>query len=375
MRLGRILGIEIRLDSSWFVIFVLVAWSLSVSYLPQAHPGWSVATYWGLGIATSLLVFVSVLVHELAHSVVSGLQGEPVRDITLFIFGGASHLTREPARPRHELLMAVVGPLTSLGLAGLFGAAWWLTLGTDSPLHAMFEWLARINLLLGLFNLIPGFPLDGGRVLRAIVWVITGDLRQATRVVSTLGELIAYLFMFWGVFQIFAGYWADGLWMAFIGWFLKGAATQGYEQVVLQQILAGHTAREVMMTDCPQVPRRLTLDVVVDQMALPSGRRCFPVVEDGQLIGLLTLHRISNVPPRERATTRVEDVMIHRQALKTVSPDDGLETVMERMTQEDVNQFPVISDGRLEGMVARDSLLSFIQLHSANRSAGERSAT
>lgn len=362
VRVGRLFGIELRLDYSWFIVFFLVSWSLANHYFPSVHPGWPSSTYLALGIVTGVLFFASVVTHELAHSAVSQAFGTPVRDITLFIFGGAAHIRQEPKRARDELLMALAGPAASLALAAGFGLLWQLSQVTALPVHALAGWLAWINLVLGLFNLIPGFPLDGGRVFRAIVWRITGDFRQATWLASGLGRLVAYGFIFWGVLQIFGGNWADGLWIAFIGWFLDGAAARGYQQVAVQEVLSGHTVREAMTTDCPAVPRRLTLDVLVDQVVLPSGKHCFPVLEDGQLIGLLTLHLIKDVPREHRETTRVEDVMIPHAELKMVHPDDQLTTILERMGDEEVGQFPVVEDGRLVGMVARESLLNFIKL-------------
>ncbi len=362
VRVGRLFGIELRLDYSWFIVFFLVSWSLANHYFPTVHPGWPSSTYLVLGIVTAVLFFASVVTHELAHSLVSQAFGTPVRDITLFIFGGAAHISQEPKRARDELLMALVGPATSLALAAAFGLLWQLSQVTAPPVRALAGWLAGINLMVGLFNLIPGFPLDGGRVFRAIAWRITGNLRQATWLASGLGRIVAYGFIFWGVFQIFNGNWADGLWIAFIGWFLDSAAAHSYQQMAVQEVLSGHTVREAMTTDCPRVPRRLTLDVLVDQVMLPSGKRCFPVVEDGELLGLITLQRIKDVPGARRPTTRVQDVMITRAELKTVRPDDQLTTILERMGDEEVGQFPVIDDGRLVGMVARDSLLNFIKL-------------
>ena len=361
VRVGTIFGVELKLDYSWFIIFFLVTWSLGRHYFPDAHPGWSPAAYWGLAAFTSVLFFASVVAHELAHSLVARAFGTPVRDITLFIFGGAAHISQEPRRPREELLIALAGPATSLVLAALFYALWWLSLGIAGPLHALTSWLGWINVLLGLFNLIPGFPLDGGRVLRAIIWGVTGDARRSTRIAAGAGQIVAYGFIVWGVWQIFGGNWADGLWIAFIGWFLHSAAVQSVQQLAVQDLLAGHTAREALLTDCPHVLPRLTLDVVVDQVVGPSGRRCFPVMEGDQVYGLLTLQRITDVPRARWPDTRAEDVMIALAELKTVRPDDGLVAVFERMAAEDVNQFPVLDDGRFVGMVSRDTLLSFLR--------------
>jgi len=362
LSLGRVFGIEVKLDYSWFIVFALVVWSLADYYFPSTHPGWSGGTYWAIGIVTALLFFASVVTHELAHSFVSQAQGIPVRDITLFIFGGAAQISEEPKSARNEFLMALAGPATSLVLAALFGLLWWASALVTAPLlQALTSWLAWINLALALFNLIPGFPLDGGRIFRAIVWALTGNLHQATRVATGLGRVVAYGFIFWGILQIFGGNWVGGLWIAFIGWFLENAAKASYRQATFQELLAGHTANEVMMSDCPRIPRGLTLETLVDQVVLPSGRRCFPVVEGDRLSGLLTLHLIKKVPRERWATTRVEEMMIPLADLKTVGPDDDLTTIFERMTTEDVNQFPVMESGRLLGMVARDNVLAFLR--------------
>ncbi|MGQ9493474.1 MAG: site-2 protease family protein [Anaerolineae bacterium] len=364
VRIGRILGIEIRVDYSWFIVFVLVTWSLAGQHFPSTYQGWSSTTYWIIGILTSLLFFFSVLAHELAHSLVSEAFGVPVKDITLFIFGGAARISDEPQKASGEFWMALAGPLTSLGIAAISGFVWLVSRIGNPYLHALASWLGVINLSLALFNLIPGFPLDGGRIFRALVWAVTGNLRRATRIATNLGRLVAYGFILWGVVQLFSGNWVNGLWIAFIGWFLDHAATSSYQRVALREMLAGHTAREVMNTECQWVPPDLALDALIDQVILPTGRRCFPVQEGGRLQGLLTLHRISQVPRHAWKDTRVGDVMIPRTELKIVHPDDELDVILERMTSEDVNQFLVLDADELLGMVARDNLLNFIRIRS-----------
>jgi Zn-dependent protease/CBS domain-containing protein len=361
VRVGRILGIDIKLDYSWFLVLVLTTWSLAGQYFPNAYPGWASVTYWVLGASTAVLFFASVLAHELAHSVISQASGVPVRDITLFIFGGAAQISEEPKTPRNEFWMAVVGPLTSLVIAALFGVLSLVGRSVSPYLQALSLWLAGINVSLGLFNLIPGFPLDGGRVFRAIVWAVTGSLRRATQLATGLGRLVAYGFILFGGVQIFTGNWFSGLWLAFIGWFMENAATVTYRKMALDEMLAGHTVREIMTAECQAVPRHLTLDAFVDGVLLPTGRRCFPVHEGGEMQGLVTIHRIREVPRERWKDTRVGDIMIPRSELKTVAPSDELSAVLARMAAEDVNQFMVLDNGELTGLVARDSLLSFIQ--------------
>jgi Zn-dependent protease/CBS domain-containing protein len=360
LRLGRLAGIEIKLDYSWFIVFVIVTWSLAVHYFPGVQPGWSPAVYWLIGAVTSVLFFASVLAHEMAHSIVSRLQGVPVRDITLFIFGGAARISQGPRRPRDEFLMAVVGPVMSVALAVAFGLLWWLSRASDSPFHVLTGWLSGTNFALALFNMIPGFPLDGGRVLRAIAWSVTGNLRRATRVACTVGRVVAFGFIVFGIWEILTGSWANGLWIAVIGWFLDSAAAQSYRQLELEQALAGRQVREVM-SQCPAVSSGLRLDAVVDRVVLPSGERCFSVLDEGRLVGLLTSRRITAVPREEWPLTRVDEVMIPLAKLRIVQPADDLAAAFHTMTAEDINLLPVVEDGRPVGVVTRDAFSRFLQ--------------
>jgi len=361
IRIGKIFGIDIKLDFSWFIVFVLVAWSLAGYYFPTVHPYWKPATYWMMGIVTALLFFASVLTHELAHSLVSRAQGVEVRDITLFIFGGAAQINEEPKRARDEFVMAIVGPLTSLLIAAFFGLVWLVSPPVSLKLHILAGWLASMNVILAVFNMIPGFPLDGGRVFRAVLWGLTNNLQAATRVATGAGRFVAYGFIFFGIWQIFKGNWASGLWIGFIGWFLENAATASYRQSTTSRMLAGHKVREVMSTDCPRVKPGVNLDELVHQVVLPSGRRCFLVVDGDGVRGLLTLHRIKEVSRDQWAGTSVEAVMVPADELKTVGPDEDLSVLIQRMTREDINQFPVMENGRLVGMVARDNVLAFLR--------------
>ncbi|MBI5956965.1 MAG: site-2 protease family protein [Chloroflexi bacterium] len=359
--LGRILGIPVAVHVSWLVIFVLITWSLGGSYFPHQYPDWPPALAWVVGLATSLLFFVSVLVHELAHSAVARARGLPVRGIVLFIFGGVSEITEEPRTAGMEFTMALVGPLSSFILAGLFAVLWLAAGPVSQPLAAFSLYLASINALLGAFNLIPGFPLDGGRVLRAILWGISRNLEEATRWASLAGQGVAYLFILIGVWQVFGGNWLNGLWIAFIGWFLDNAAQTSYRQVAVQRLLTGHAVQEIMSQDCEPLPPRLTLEELVHEHVLATGRRCYPVIEGEQVRGLLTIHNIKTVPRERWGTTVVEEVMTPLEKLKTVGPNQGLWSALEEMTAEGVNQLPVMEGHRLLGILARDSVLTFIR--------------
>ena len=294
VRLGTIFGIAFTLDYSWFVVFILGTWSLARQYLPDTHPGWSLGTYWVFGAIISVLFFASVVAHELAHMLVTRAYKAPVRDITLAIFGGTPHTEQEPRLPHEEVLIALAGPGMSLALATLFYEWWRLGLGIGGPIHALAGWLAWLNLMLFLVNLIPAFPLDGGRVFRAVIWDGTGNLRRATTIAIGVGRLIALGVIFYGswlgFWQLRGGGWGEGLWIAVAGWLLHRAITQSEQQTVLHDhsLLTGYTVRDAMLAGCPRILRRLTLDIVMQQFVQPSGHRYVLVVKDDRLDGLLT---------------------------------------------------------------------------------------
>jgi Zn-dependent protease len=358
LRLGRIFGIEIGLDYSWFIIFALVTWSLAGHYL--THYRWPASTSWMVGLLTSLIFFGSVLAHELGHSLVAIRRGVPVQGITLFIFGGIAQISKEPERPRDELAIAIAGPIVSVLLGLLF---WSLAVAAPDPRQpaaALASWLGRINVYLAAFNLLPGFPLDGGRVFRAIVWGYTGSYPRATRIAAGAGQVVAYGFIFLGLSMFFAGNWVNGLWMAFIGWFLNNAAAGVLQQMLVREQLGGVKARDVMMTDCPVVSRQLTLQDLVDEYLLKTARRCFPVAEEGRVYGIITLPDVAAVPREQRPMVTVGEAMTPFEATKKVGPDQDLTRVLELMTAEDINQVLVVENGKLLGMISRDRVLSFL---------------
>lgn len=360
--IGRIFGISLRLNYTWFIVFVLVTWALAAGYFPATYPNWSLNTKILAGVVTSLLFFASLVAHELMHSIVAQRSGIKVRSITLFIFGGVSELTEEPKQPKIELWMALAGPLTSLALGGIFWAIHLWSRDTFEVVMATAFWLGLINIFLAGFNLIPGFPLDGGRVLRSILWWRNQNLRSATKTASNIGRGIGYLFIFGGIWLIFTGNWFSGLWLALIGWFLENAAVGSYRQVALQDILQGHTVNEVMTRDCPAVRPDLTIDRLVHDYVLTSSRRCFPVLEGDRLLGLITLDNIKAIPRERWTATVVKEAMALFEKLKWVKPNDDLSTILPLMTQDGVNQLPVVENGKMVGLIARDNLISFISL-------------
>ncbi len=359
--LGEVFGIPIKVHSSWFLVAALITWSLAGSYFPQQYPGWATTTYWVVGAVTAALFFASVVLHELGHSMVARREKVPVRDITLFIFGGVAQIRDEPETPGAEFRIAVAGPLISLALAGLSGL---LSLGIAGavPLAASLSYLARINLTLALFNLIPGFPLDGGRVLRAVLWRLGGSIRTATRWATWVGRGVAYLFIFLGVGQMFLGSFFDGLWIVFIGWFLNNAAESSYQQVALKEVLAGVTVGDVATQRCIAVPGDLRLNRLVRDLVLGAGLRCFFVTDNGRVMGLITLDNIRAVPRDRHGELTASQVMTPVNALLPADSDDDVLALLQRMDEANLSQVPVMDNGHPLGVFTRESLLRHIRL-------------
>ena len=358
--LGRVFGIPIGLDYSWFVIFALLTWMLAGSYYPEEFKNWSPLLYWVTGAATAIMLFVSVLLHELGHSVVALRYKIPVRSITLFIFGGVAQIGAEPPSAIAEFFIAIAGPLVSLALAVFFYATQPLVAGIE-PLLGLAKYLAYINTALVLFNLIPGYPLDGGRVFRAIVWAITGDMGRSTLIAAAVGRFFAFMLIFAGVFQMLNGNFGGGLWIAFIGWFLDNAATLQIQQVMFRGLLTGHPVSQAMSTHCAIIPEDLTLQQLVDEQILGGGQRSFLVNRGDQTVGLITLHRIKEVPRSEWPTTSAAQAMLPLEQLKWVDPDTELWSALENMDRNGVNQMPVIRDRRVIGMLSREDAISFLR--------------
>ncbi len=358
--LGRWFGIRIGADWSWLIIFWLVTLSLS-GQLAEMHPEWTAVERWSLGLVTSVLFFVSIILHELGHSITAIQLGVPVRSITLFIFGGLARIEREPDRPRDEFLIAAAGPAVSLALAALFFALA-LGMGQSSILWWTARWLARINFILALFNMIPGFPLDGGRVLRAILWHLKGDLAGATRVAARVGSFVAYGFIAWGIGTALIGdNLIGGMWLGFIGWFLLSAAKTAAQQSAARQVLAMVPAGEVMDTGCRVVGPEMSLREVVETGVLRQGLRCFLVGEERVLTGMLTMHEIRRVPQEEWDHTSVQATMVRFEDLQTIAPQTDLFEALKVMDQAGVNQVPVVHEGRLLGILNRERLLSVLR--------------
>ena len=360
IRLGSIRSIEIGVHYNWLLIFFLVAWSLAMGYFPQSYPGWTQLVYWTTGVIASILLFVSVLLHELAHSFVAQARGLPVRSITLFIFGGVSNIVREAENPRTEFAMAVVGPLSSLVIAGVFYGLFLVVPNKLDPLAALLSYLALINAFLAVFNLIPGFPLDGGRVLRSIIWGATGNLVKATNIAATVGRLFGWGLIGVGLFQILRGNFLGGLWIAFIGWFLSNAADSSRQETTVQEYLKGFKVKDVMTPNPQTISPGATVLEVVQGIFSQYHRRAVPVARDGKLVGIVTLTNIRGLPQEKWTITPVEAIMT-KAPLQCVSPEDDLARAMAMIAEQDVNQVLVCTDSGLVGIISRADIIRHLQ--------------
>lgn len=359
-RLFSVGGIDIGIHISWLVIFALLTWSLAVGYFPTTIPNLDRTAAWVLAAVATLLLFGSVLVHELSHSFVARARGIEVSSITLFIFGGVSNLASEPKNARTEFLVAVVGPIASFVIAAVAVAIAFVM--TDARLAALFGYLAVVNALLGGFNLIPGFPLDGGRVLRSIAWGLTHSLRKATEIAVGAGQIVGGLFILWGILQVFGGNLINGLWIAAIGWFLQNAASSSLKQVVLEERLRDVPVESVMSRDTTAVMPGTSVAELIEDHLLPRNRRAMPVADNGRVVGIVTLGDISKVAPDKRASTPVGQVMGGRDGLISVRPQQMLDEAVEALTGHDLEQVPVLDGHEFVGMLTRAAVMRQLQL-------------
>lgn len=383
IRLGSVAGIEVFIDWSLLIIFLLISFSLAVGVFPQWHPDWTPQTAWITALVAAVLFFASVLAHELAHALVGRLRGIEVRRVTLFIFGGLAEMEHEPKAWKAELWMAAVGPLTSLVLGVLFVVLASLISGpleldaADpqqgfarlSPLATLLVWVGHINIVLALFNLVPGFPLDGGRILRALLWGWTGDPVRATRAASLVGQAFAMLLIMSGFAMVlglhvpFFGTGMGGLWLAFIGWFLHNAAQVSYRQLLLRENLEGVKVAQLMETDYQVVPPGLPVRTLVDDYLLHSGQRSFPVVEEGSLLGLVCLADVRRVGKDAWHRVSAAEIMTPRARLATLSPADRAADALNELARHAYNQLPVVEGQRLVGLLQREDILKWLALY------------
>ncbi|HUC55678.1 MAG TPA: site-2 protease family protein [Candidatus Cybelea sp.] len=362
LRIGKILGIPIYLHSTWILIFAAITYIIA-SQFKQAHPLWSDMQHWTVGVITSLLFFASVLFHELAHSVVAQHYQIRVISITLFLFGGLARIERDPSKAIQEFNIAIAGPLASGFLSAAFFALT-LLFSSSETVSALATWLCGMNALLAFFNLLPGFPLDGGRIFRAIVWGATKSFDKATRVAGASGKIIAYTIILFGVWGVLHGD-IQKLWTVLIGWFILNAAQESVAQVAVRETLSGLSAADVMSKEVPTVPGHITLEEYSAEV-LRTGRRVHLVVNDDRFVGMMNVHTLNAISREEWAHNSVQAAMIPREKILWTSPDEPLLRLLERLLSADVNQMPVVSgasDGapQIVGIVTRDSILRVMQ--------------
>ncbi|MBM3956836.1 MAG: site-2 protease family protein [Gemmatimonadetes bacterium] len=362
VELGRLFGIGIRVHFSWLFVFFLVTWTLATQYLPGAYPGWTAGAYWAVGAAASVLLFASVLAHELSHSLVARSRGRHVRAITLFFLGGVSEIQEEAANPGEEFWISVAGPLTSFVLAGIFFGVFLATSPAGAQLRAVVEYLAFVNVVIGAFNLLPAFPLDGGRVLRALVWKATGNVDRANAVASTTGSLAGYALIGVGAYFVFAATLITGLWLVFIGWFIQSAASSFGRQRAVARALSGLTVRDAMMENPPVIPPGTTAQTLIDEHITREFRRAYIVALGNTFHGLVTLSDLKRIPPEARASTPVTTIMKRAGEVITSGPEEPLEAALGRMVSGDVSQLVVLENGRAVGLLSRGDVLRVLEI-------------
>jgi Zn-dependent protease len=360
---GRISGIQISLDYSWFLIFALLTWSLANNYLPSQYPEQSASFYWGVGLAASITLFISILIHEVAHSIVAQRNGMEIKSITLHFFGGVSEMTEEAETPGSELQMAAVGPLISFLLGFLFLGIWW-GLGTGLPLYfsAIFQYASYANIVLAVFNSIPAFPMDGGRVLRALLWKRSGKILLATRISTKVSKVISFLFIGFGVFSLFVFSTLNGLWFLVLGFIISGNATASLNQTILSESLGDVKVFEIMTENVTTVNPDFTIQQFVDRFLNSLNHHGYPVVEDGKVLGLICEHDIKEVEMEYWDEQRVEEVMTPSDDLHTVEPEDNAADALMNMARNDVGRLPVIKDGKLVGIITRSDVNTAVRI-------------
>jgi Zn-dependent protease len=368
IKLGRIAGIEIGLHYSWFIIALLIAFSLA-NHFHAVRPEWNVALIWTCAIVTAICFFIALLLHELAHSIVAKSRGLKVRAITLFALGGVSQIESEAADAKSEFWIAIVGPLTSLIIGAVLVGGSYFSGGfhgaePKNPIVAVALWLGYINIALAAFNMIPGYPLDGGRVLRALLWWITKNAERATRWAAQVGQVVAFFFILSGLFRFFVGANFGGLWMAFIGWFLLDAARSSYLQVGLSAELRNRSVGDIMQHDCGTVESYISLRDFVDQYLLHSGSRCFLVAQDHHTAGIVTADDIRSVNREDWDRTSVQSIMRPLAQVPTVPPEMPALKALEIMSRDHQNLLAVVSNGQVQGIFSRGQVARFLQLHS-----------
>jgi Zn-dependent protease/predicted transcriptional regulator len=374
VRLFSIAGISIRVHASWLVIYGLITWTLAVGYFPQAVPHLSTLVSWIDGLVAALLLFVSVLLHELAHSFVAKAHGVSVRGITLHVFGGVSHLDDEPPDPRAEFLIAIAGPLTSFAIAAMLWGIRVAGMARSGSTGAIVGYLMFINLAVGAFNLVPGFPLDGGRLLRAALWKWKGTLEQATYLASRVGALFAIALMVLGLMQVFGGAFANGLWLILIGFFLYGAANASYAQIALREALGNLPVRDVMTTEVVSIPAEATIAELADAF-WRHHFTSFPVVDGATVRGIVALRAVREIAPERWRDMRARDVMRPLADDLIGRPDETVYAALRKVSENPLGRIVVLDGDRMVGYLSISDITRRLALRGLSRTPSARRAT
>ena len=357
-KIGTVMGIPIRVHFSWLIVFGLITWSLSTFYFPQAAPDLPATSYWVKGVLSALLLFASVAFHELAHSYVAQKYKLTIESITLFIFGGVAQMKGEPPHPKAEFRIAIAGPLSSFFLSAIFFI---LSMTAAGGIKALFSYLAQINFIIAAFNLIPGFPMDGGRVLRSILWERKKNFFYATQKASSIGRKIALFFILFGIFSLFTRM-SGGLWLILIGWFLYTAAQTSYQQSTLQETLSGVKVKDVMARDIVSLSPLISIDEAVNSYFLRYGYGGFPVIEAGKFLGIVTLKEIKEVPRENWSRVKVSDVFAPHSTRWEVASEEDIMRALELMITEDKGRIAVTKNGGIIGLITRNGIARYAQI-------------
>ncbi len=359
LKIAKVWGIPIRVHFSWLMVFGVISWSLSTFYFPEAAPELPASSYWITGVVASLLLFVSVIFHELAHSFVALRYRLSIISITLFIFGGVAQMKGEPPNPESEFKIALAGPVISFMLAFIFLLSFLFS--HNIIIKALFQYLAQLNFILGVFNLIPGFPMDGGRVVRAYIWKKKGDFFNATRKASNYGQKIAFFFIVLGLFLVFIAV-PSGLWLMVIGWFLYSAAQSSYQQASLQETLSGISVKDIMVRDIVSLPPDISLDIAVNLYFLRYGFGGFPVIEGDKLYGFVTLKEVRDISRDKWQYVKVSQVCKPLDKKLEVSEKDSAMHALELMINEDAGRLIVREGERIVGLITRNGIAQYVQI-------------
>lgn len=362
--LVKLFGFKVKIDLSWLILGLLITWTLAQGLFPQYHEGLQTATYWLMGIAGALGLLVSIVFHELWHSLIARRFGLPMRGITLFIFGGVAEMTEEPPSPKAEFFMAVAGPISSvvlgLGLFGIFFLG--MNLGWPESVTGVINYLGFLNLILAGFNLLPAFPLDGGRVLRSVLWGWKDNIRWATQIASKIGGAFGIALIVVGVFELFLGNLIGGVWIAVIGLFIRGASQSAYQQMLIRRSLEGEKVRRFMKSDPVTVSASISVEDLVEDYIYKHHYKMYPVVENDHLVGCVTLSQVKTIPREERRDHRVRELAEGCSEKNTIGPDEDAMKALTAMRKANSSRLMVVEGDKLVGVITLKDMMGLLSL-------------